>query len=49
MFIVNIIEAVGSMTSIYMIRSDSNTYISTISGSNINLSSDSGDIVAKEV
>ena len=46
-FIVGIMEAVGSMTSIYMIRSDSGAYISITFGSSTGLGS--GDIVAKGV
>ena len=49
MFIISIIEAIGSITSIYVIRSSSNVYTSTASGSDTGLSSSSSDIVTKKV
>ena len=49
MFIINIIKAIGSITSIYIIRSDSGVYISINFGSNIGLGSGSSDIVAKKI
>ena len=49
MFIISIMEAIRSMTSIYMIRSGSGACISIAFGSDIGLGSDSGDIVAGKV
>ena len=49
MFIIGIIEAIGSITSIYIIRFDSDVYISIAFGSNINLDSDFNNIVVKGI
>ena len=46
MFIISIIEATGSITSIYMIRFDSGIYINITFGFSIGLGSGSSDIVA---
>ena len=48
-FIINIIKAIRSITSIYIIRSNSDVYISTISGSNTSLGSGFNDIVARKI
>ena len=49
MFIISIIEAIGSITSIYIIRFGLGAYTSTASGSDTDLDSDSSNIVAGEV
>ena len=45
MFIIGIVEAIGSITSIYIIRFGSGAYININSGSDTNLGSDSNNIV----
>ena len=49
MFIIGIIEAIGSITSIYMIRSSSGVYINTVFGSDTGSDSGSNDIVVRGV